>query len=172
MTKAGFKFETHTVFVDEDFPADMPATEIAEFLALKKGKAYPEKFPNHLIITADTTVVLENKVLNKPADHQEAYEMLRSQSGRDHRVITGVCITSPEKQVSFSVTTEVRFCELTDEEITYYIREYEPYDKAGAYGIQEWIGLIGIEEIKGSYYNVVGLPVRRIYQVLKDEFSY
>lgn len=171
MRNAGFDFETHTVFVDEDFPEDMPAAQIAEYLAVKKGKAYPDKFPQHIILTADTTVVLEDSVMNKPSDYAEAFSMIRSLSGRDHSVVTGVCIISPEKQISFSSETRVTFCELTDEEIDYYIKKYEPFDKAGAYGIQEWIGMIGIESIEGSFYNVAGLPIRKIYHTLKEEFT-
>lgn len=171
LSGAGFDFETHTVFVDEDFPDTLAATKIAEYLAKKKGKAYPEIFSSHIIITADTTVVLGDKVLNKPADHEEAFDMIRSLSGKKHEVITGVSITSPDKNISFSDVTTVHFCELTDEEINHYIRQFKPYDKAGAYGIQEWIGLIAITSLEGCYYNVMGLPIRRIYQILKEEFS-
>lgn len=171
LSKAGFEFEIHTIPVDEDFPTNLEPEKIAAYLANKKGSVYPTIFKNHLIITADTTVVLDHKVLNKPTDKKEAYNMLRALSGKSHQVITGVCINSPLKKITFSEITKVHFGEISDEEINYYIDQYKPFDKAGAYGIQEWIGMIGIDSIEGSYYNVMGLPIRRIYQQLQDNFS-
>ena len=168
LSKTGLSFELYSIEVEESFPAHMPVKEVAEYLARKKGVAYLKELPSHLIITADTTVVVDDEVLNKPADYQEAADMIHKLSNRRHEVITGVCITSPGETISFSETTWVTFGVLTNEEVDYYIRNYKPYDKAGAYGIQEWIGLIGIDKIEGSFYNVVGLPVNKIYQYLKN----
>ncbi|MEL7146590.1 MAG: Maf family nucleotide pyrophosphatase [Bacteroidota bacterium] len=168
LSNTGLQFSIYTMEVEESFPEQMPVREVAEFLAKKKGKAYLKEFPDSLIITADTTVVVDNVVLNKPTDYEEARKMILQLKDRKHEVITGVCITSPSETISFSESTAVTFGPLSDEEISYYINQYKPFDKAGAYGIQEWIGLIGIEKIEGSYYNVVGLPVRRIYQYLKN----
>ena len=122
---------------------------------------------NDLLITADTTVIVEGKILGKPKDYSDAFQMLRLLSGKTHLVVTGVCLRSLEKTVSFSVKTEVSFSALDDEEIRFYIENYKPFDKAGAYGIQEWIGKVAVESINGSFYNVVGLPVQRLYRELK-----
>jgi len=171
LTNAGFKYEVKTIDVAEDFPGNLDPTEIAEFLAIKKSKAYTVEFNKQIILTADTTVVINKQVLNKPQDKLAAEKMLKLLSGKTHQVITGVSIVSPDKNISFSEVTDVSFDELSTQEISYYIDQYRPYDKAGAYGIQEWIGMIGIHQITGSYYNVMGLPIRKIYKVLKDEFS-
>ena len=168
LSKTGLDFDIFSMDVDESFSDEMPVEQVAEYLARKKGQAYETKFPQHLIIAADTTVVTADEVLNKPADKGEAFQMIDKLRGKQHAVITGVCIVSPGKQHSFSETTQVSFGDLSDEEINYYIQQYKPFDKAGAYGIQEWIGLIGIESINGSYYNVVGLPVKKIYDYLKS----
>lgn len=165
--KTGLAFEIHSIDVDESFSEEMPVREVAEFLARKKGVAYLKELPQHIIVTADTTVVVDDEVLNKPGNRPEATDMIIKLRDRKHEVITGVCISSPEETISFSETTEVTFGAITAEEIDYYITHYQPFDKAGAYGIQEWIGLIGIDQIEGSYYNVVGLPVKKIYQYLK-----
>ena len=122
---------------------------------------------NDLLITADTTVIVDNKILGKPKDYSDAFQMLRLLSGKTHLVVTGVCLRSVDKVVSFSVKTEVTFSKLDDEEIRFYIENFKPYDKAGAYGIQEWIGKVAVEGINGSFYNVVGLPVQRLYRELK-----
>ena len=155
--------------IDESYPQDMKSTEVAQYIARKKAEAYKRILrQNTLVITADTVVVVEDRILGKPHDEAEAMAMLRSISGKSHLVITGVCLTTLDKQVSFSVTTEVTFKPLTTEEISHYVTKYKPYDKAGAYGIQEWIGYVGVTSLKGSYYNVMGLPVQRIYEELKS----
>ncbi len=160
----------HTVFtkpVDEHFPADMPTKGVAEYLARKKGNAYlSDIHPGDIVITADTTVVIDGLILNKPEDAADARRMLRLLSGREHQVITGVCLTTSAGQQSFSDTTKVVFKVLSDQEINDYIEHYQPYDKAGSYAIQERIGMIGIEKIEGSYFNVVGLPVRLLHEHL------
>ncbi len=153
--------------LEENYPENLKAEEIPVFLSKQKADAYKNELDeNTLLITADTIVWCENKVLGKPKDYNEAVNILSSLSGKKHIVITGVCLTTQEKQKTFFATTEVFFKELTAEEIDYYITNYKPYDKAGAYGIQEWIGYIGIEKIIGSYFNVVGLPVQKLYSEL------
>lgn len=152
---------------DESYPATLPAAEVAAFLSALKSNAYPEPLDEEdILITADTTVVVDERVLGKPADREEAYEMLRAMSGRSHRVYTGVTLRSKSRLHTFSVESEVTFREISDEEILYYIDNYRPYDKAGAYGIQEWIGYVAIERIEGSFYNVMGLPIQRLYTEL------
>lgn len=154
--------------IDESYPASLPSADIAEYISRKKAAAYRQTMAdNELIITADTVVIAGNEIMGKPATATEAHRMLRCLSGRTHQVVTGVTITTKERQQSFSVTTDVTFKELSDEEISYYIKQYCPMDKAGAYGIQEWIGYIGVTGLNGSYFNVMGLPVQRIYEVLK-----
>ena len=154
--------------IDESYPSNLPTKEIAEYISKKKAAAYRETMADdELVITADTIVVLGDEVMGKPYDDADARRMLRELSGRTHQVITGVTLTTRERQHSFSVETDVTFKELTDEEIDYYVRTYQPMDKAGAYGIQEWIGHIGVTALKGSYFNVMGLPVQRIYEALK-----
>ena len=155
--------------IDETYPQELPVQQVAEYIAVKKAGNY-QPAEDEIILTADTTVVLGNKILGKPADKPEAFHMLQELSGRKHQVITGVCLTSTEKQIHFSVVSEVEFKTLLISEINYYIDHYKPFDKAGAYGIQEWIGFIGVESLHGSYYNVMGLPVQRIYQALVQEF--
>lgn len=151
--------------VNEDFPEGLAKEEIPVFLARKKAEPFiPRLERGDLMITADTIVWLNGEVLGKPGDEAHAREMLQKLSGKVHQVITGVTLRSAEMEKSFSDTTDVRFCILSEEEIEFYIRYYKPFDKAGAYGIQEWIGLAGIESISGSYPNVVGLPVHRLYR--------
>ena len=153
--------------IDESYPATLPVADIAEFIAAKKADAYRATMADdELIITADTVVISGNEVMGKPTDEADACRMLRQLSGRVHHVTTGVCLTTSQQQRRFSVTTEVTFKQLCDEEISYYVTRYRPFDKAGAYGIQEWIGYIGCTGLNGSYYNVMGLPVQRIYQEL------
>ncbi|MCC9135372.1 Maf-like protein [Pontibacter silvestris] len=166
LTSLGLPFEVRIKEVKEDFPASLKREQIAEFLASHKADAYQQELQNDVLITADTIVCLGDKVLNKPANYEEAYKMLRSLSGTFHDVITGVCISTNEMKSVFHDTTKVFFKELSDAEIDYYITNYKPLDKAGAYGIQEWIGMIGIERIEGSYFNVVGLPVQKLYTQL------
>lgn len=155
--------------IDETYPSDMPADDIPQYLANVKADAYMKTFSdNELIITADTLVISGSKVLGKPHDHDEAARMLKELSGKTHKVITGVCISTHMRRASFSSVTEVRFAELSDESIEYYIENFLPYDKAGAYGIQEWIGCVAVESISGSYYNVMGLPVHQLYKELQN----
>lgn len=151
--------------VDESYPEDLAVDNVSEYIAREKAAAY--RVPDdELLITADTTVILDQQVLGKPHDAADAKAMLRALSGRGHHVVTGVCLTTSTRQRSFSVSTEVTFKELSDAEIDYYVDHYHPLDKAGAYGIQEWIGYIGVTGIRGSYFNVMGLPVQRIYEEL------
>jgi len=166
----GLEFEVRVLQgIDESYPATMPALETAEYIAAKKAAAYQSQMADdELIITADTVVIVGDEVLGKPADADEARAMLLKLSGRTHQVVTGVCLTTRQQTVHFSVRTDVTFKTLTDDEITYYIEKYKPYDKAGAYGIQEWIGYIGCTGLHGSYYNVMGLPVQRIYTELQS----
>ena len=154
--------------IDESYPATLPTAEIAEYIAQKKASAYRETIAaDELVITADTIVVLGDEVLGKPKDAADAHRMLRELSGQTHQVITGVVLTTKERQEHFSVVSNVTFKELTDDEIDYYVETYKPMDKAGAYGIQEWIGYVGVTRLEGSYFNVMGLPVQRIYEALK-----
>ncbi|WP_040573409.1 Maf-like protein [Pontibacter sp. BAB1700] len=168
MAGLGLQFEVHVKEVNEDFPEHMQREQVAEFLASHKADAYTSDLQNEVLITADTIVCLGDRILNKPADALEAFEMLRALSGKHHEVITGVCILTKNSKTIFHDVTRVYFKKLSDEEINYYIEHYQPFDKAGAYGIQEWIGKIGIEKIEGSYFNVVGLPVQKLYTYLKD----
>lgn len=157
----------HLKDVDENYPSTMKAEEVAAHLSRKKAEAYiGEIAPDEVLITADTVVVDGNRVLGKPHDEAEAREMLRELSGHCHKVITGVTLATATDMRTFSETTEVEFAELSDAEIAYYVEHYRPLDKAGAYGIQEWIGYIGIEGIRGDYYNVMGLPLRQLYRQL------
>lgn len=156
--------------VDESYPSTLPVTEIAEFIASKKAAAYNET--EDIVITADTVVVVDQEVLGKPLDADDARRMLRLLSGRTHQVITGVCIKTPTVQKHFSVSTDVTFKSLSDPEIDFYINNYKPFDKAGAYGIQEWIGYIGCTGLNGSYFNVMGLPVQRLYEELKPFITF
>ena len=155
--------------IDESYPAELPTQDIAGYISQKKAAAYRGTMgSDELVITADTIVVLDGEVMGKPADEEDACRMLRKLSGRTHQVITGVTLTTKERQQSFSVETDVTFRTLSEEEINYYVQHYKPMDKAGAYGIQEWIGHIGVTGISGSYFNVMGLPVQRIYEALKS----
>lgn len=154
--------------IDESYPDMLPTKDIAEYISKKKAVAYRQTMASdELVITADTIVVLGSQVMGKPHNTDEACSMLRQLSGKTHQVITGVTLTTMERQVSFSVETDVTFKVLSDEEIEYYVSHYRPFDKAGAYGIQEWIGHIGVTGMSGSYFNVMGLPVQRIYEALK-----
>ena len=153
--------------VDESYPDTLQGEEIPLYIAKEKADAYiPMMQPNELIITADTIVWLDGKVLGKPRDREDALQMLRTMSGRTHEVFTGVCITTTDWQRSFTAQTEVRFATLSEDEIIYYVDNFKPMDKAGAYGVQEWIGFIGVGNISGSYYNIMGLPVQKLYREL------
>lgn len=157
--------------IDESYPSDMPALDVPEFLSRIKGEAYAEDIKtNEMVITADTIVILDGKIYGKPKDKSDAIDMLMQLQGRTHTVASGVCVATKQKIISFTTTTEVTFAPLTKEEATWYVEKYKPLDKAGAYGIQEWIGCAAVAEIDGSFYNVMGLPVHQLYKVLKDEF--
>jgi septum formation protein len=164
------KYEVKTLpNVEEIYPDNLWKEEIPVHIARLKAEAYKEKMQeNTLLITADTIVWLNGNVYGKPADKKEAKEMLRILSGKTHEVITGVCITSYRLQKTFYAVSQVKFASLDGDEIDYYVEKYKPYDKAGAYGVQEWIGYIGVESLTGSFYNVMGLPVRMLYGHLKE----
>lgn len=169
LKELGLEFEVRPADVDEFYPETLGMTAIPEYLAqLKADVLVPDMADDELLITADTIVWKDDKVLGKPADKNEAFEMLKALSGTQHQVITGINLQSKEKKVSFHAVTEVWFDDLKDEEINFYIEKYKPYDKAGAYGIQEWIGFVGIYKIEGSFYNVMGLPVHKLYQYLNE----
>ena len=157
--------------IDETYPAELPAVEVAEYIARLKGNAYAEDIKgNDMVITADTIVILDGKIYGKPKNEEDAVNMLMELQGRTHTVASGVCVTTRDKSVSFTTVTDVTFAPLTREEAAWYVRKYKPLDKAGAYGIQEWIGCAAVAGIDGSFYNVMGLPVHQLYNVLKDEF--
>jgi septum formation protein len=166
LKELGVKVEIIEPFHDnESYPLHLKAHEIPLFLAIEKAKACPTpQQTGDILLTADTIVWLNDEVIEKPAGRYEAFQMLRKLSGRTHEVFTGVCLTTCDKQVAFFDSAKVYFKELSNFEIEFYLDHYKPYDKAGAYGIQEWIGFIGIEKIEGSYFNVVGLPIQKVYQ--------
>jgi len=166
MKEAGFNFTIEKPDVDESFPSELPVDQVAKYLAEKKAEYFRLTMKEEVVLTADTVVILQNKILNKPGDRIEAIDMLTNLSGNTHNVMTGVCIISKEKEISFDDTTQVTFVSLTREEIEFYVDQYKPYDKAGAYGAQDWIGMVAIEKIVGSYFNVMGLPIHKVYQYL------
>lgn len=165
----GIPFEVRVLpDVSETYPVDLPVSQTAEYIAVEKAEAYRGMMAaDDLVITADTVVICGQEVLGKPHDAADAGRMLRLLSGRTHQVITGVCIMTKVHATHFSVCTDVTFKALDNDEISYYVEKYRPMDKAGAYGIQEWIGYIGVTGLQGSYFNVMGLPVQRIYEELK-----
>jgi septum formation protein len=169
LSEMGIHFTVKKLHTDEDYPDTMEVRKVARYLAEKKAEGYPfDGKENELIITADTTVVMNGEILGKPADEEEAKAMLQKLSGKMHEVITGVCVRMHETQISFDDTTKVTFRSLEPTEIDYYVQTCQPLDKAGSYAIQEWIGMIGIEKIQGSYFNVVGLPTEKLYKILKS----
>lgn len=169
LTEMGIPFEVIIHNIEEDFPSTLRRHEVAMFLANKKAAAYDaEVNAGKTVITADTIVCLGNTILNKPSGKTEAFEMLKSLSGTSHDVITAVCIRNKMHSDTFYSITAVEFAHLEDDEINFYIDQHRPFDKAGGYGIQEWIGMTGIRKIDGSYYNVVGLPAHEVYQRLKS----
>ncbi len=170
MADAGLRFETAEKYeCEETYPSDTAAEDVAAYLSALKSRAYPKPLAaNEILVTADTTVVVGNEVLGKPADRGDAVAMLRRLSGCGHTVITGVTVRSATAERTFKASTTVRFRTLSDEEISYYVDTFRPYDKAGAYGIQEWIGYAAVKGIEGSFYNVMGLPVQKLYMELDD----
>ena len=166
---AGFEFEVRTKDTEEVFPQDLPRHEVAEYLATLKANAFEADInDNQLIIAADTVVICNNQLLGKPTSVEDAKRMLRLMSGNQHKVITGVCLMTKSKKIIFSDSTEVFFNTLTEAEIENYIEKHKPMDKAGSYGVQDWIGLVGIRSLVGSFYNVMGLPVDLVYQKLRE----
>lgn len=161
-------FEIVVAGTDESFPENLSASNIAIHIAKEKAKAVQQKVPDKIIIAADTIVVLNGEIIGKPVDRNDAIRILSKLSGNHHKVITGVVIMKNEKLVAFADTTDVEFHQLTQGQVEYYVDNYKPYDKAGAYAIQEWIGVVGIKSIKGDFYNVMGLPVSRVVQALTD----
>ena len=154
---------------EECYPADLSADKVAEYLSQLKSNAYPHALgEKDILLTADTVVILGDKILGKPHSEEEAFEMISSLSGATHKVVTGVTLRTATQTISFSAESSVSFRALDTEEVRYYVEKYRPLDKAGAYGIQEWIGYIGIEGIEGSFYNVMGLPVQKLYTILKN----
>lgn len=152
--------------IDESFSSDLKASEITDYLAQQKASAFADLEPNDILITSDTIVWFNEQALNKPENRTQAFKMISSLSGNTHQVITSVCFTSLDKQITINDTTQVTFKKLTPEEINYYIDNYQPYDKAGGYGIQEWFGYIAVTHIEGSYFNVMGLPTHKVYETL------
>ena len=163
-------FKVEIPRVNEVYPENLEVINVAEYLANLKADAFTNISSDTIVISADTVVILNEKILGKPKNKTESVKMLQSLSNRNHKVITGVCIKSKDKTISFSNTTKVFFKKLKSSEINYYIENYKPFDKAGSYGIQEWIGAIGINKIEGSYFNVVGLPINQLYKNLKEYF--
>lgn len=167
LSQLGIPFKVRVKEVNETYPTHLQAKEITNYLATLKANAFTNELEkDEILLTADTIVWHKKRALEKPKTKEEAFKMLRKLSGKTHRVITSVCIKSIEKQVVFSEVTKVTFKKLLDEEIHFYINKYQPFDKAGSYGIQEWIGYIGITKIKGSYFNVMGLPTQKLYSAL------
>ena len=167
LAQAGFAFDVLVKEIEEVYSAEILPENVPEYLAHLKAKAFDSQIGNQIILTADTIVLLNKKILGKPKDMAHAREMLYAMSGNVHRVITGVCIATQENIFTCSDHTDVHFKTLTDSEINFYLDQYKPFDKAGSYGIQEWIGMIGIEKIVGSYYNVMGLPIHIVYNQLQ-----
>lgn len=167
MQNAGFEFTVKVKPTDESFSSEMPVEEVPVYLAKTKAECFKDEIQNEIILCADTVVIVDGKILNKPANATEAKAMLQLQSGKTHRVITGVCIMTNEETITFSDTTFVTFKELSDSEIDYYIKTCKPFDKAGSYGVQDFIGMIGIPSITGSFYTVMGLPIHLVYENLK-----
>lgn len=168
LSDLGLQFKVQSMDVEEEFPPGLGMNEVPVYLAELKAAAFlPQLKSNQLVITADTIVWLDGQVMNKPVDYQDGFRMLQALSGKKHQVITGVCLLSTDKKISFFASTDVWFKSLSDHEIHYYLENFKPYDKAGAYGIQEWIGYIGIHHIEGSFHNVMGLPVQSLYEQLK-----
>ena len=169
LQRLGIPFKVRTLFgIDESYPDTLRGEDIVRYISRNKANAYRSSMgPDELLITADTIVYLQGEVMGKPHDADDARRMLRALAGQVHQVITGVTILTANDMENFAVTSHVKFSDLSDDEINYYVDRYLPLDKAGGYGIQEWIGLVAVEELRGSYFNVVGLPIQRLYQALK-----
>lgn len=169
LKRLGLKFKVRClVGLDESYPEELRGESIAHYIAKKKAEAYrPSMSARELLITADTMVFCQGEALGKPTNTEKAIEMLRKLSGQTHQVITGVSVMTTQRSETLAAVTDVKFATLTDDEIHYYINNYLPFDKAGAYGIQEWIGMVAVEEIHGSFFNVMGLPIQRLYALLK-----
>ena len=169
LREAGFEFTVQAADIDESFPADMPVEEVAPWLAQRKARAVAHLIHDReVVLAADSVVILDGVIYNKPADYDEAFHMIRLLSGRQHTVVTGICLLAAEKERSLAGITKVWFAELDDAEIDYYIRNWEPFDKAGAYGAQDWIGHCKITRIEGTFQNVMGLPVDLVYRTLAE----
>ena len=167
LREAGFKFDIQTRDIEETYPSTLPAEDVAEFLAEKKAEGVKDFITDdEIILTSDTTVVMGNTIFGKPKDARDAFDILKTLSGKSHKVITGVCLLSKNKKRIFKGVSTVYFDKLSDKEINYYIDNYKPFDKAGAYAIQEWIGLCKVKKVKGTYSNIVGLPMRKVYKEL------
>lgn len=166
LKEVGFSFEVMKPDADETFPSDMLPESVPKYLAEKKARSLQSAIDDQIILTADTVVILGKRILNKPADREEAIEMLTALSGNTHTVVTAVCLLSKDKHVLFDDHTQVTFKRLTPEEIVYYVNHCKPFDKAGAYGAQDWLGMVGIEKINGSYFTVMGLPMHKVYEHL------
>ena len=169
MKEAGFEFQIEKPDGDEAFPPSLPVDQVAKYLACQKAELFRPSLHDEVVVTADTVVILNDTILNKPVDRNHAIHMLQSLSGKTHTVMTGVCIISKERETSFDETTKVTFKALSLQEIEFYIDNYKPYDKAGSYGAQDWFGMVAIEKIEGSYFNVMGLPIHRVYQILHEQ---
>jgi len=168
LEQAGFRFEVKTQDTPEDYPPDLPAEEVALYLAQKKGRAAKGlRQSGEVLLTADSVVILDGKIYEKPKDREDARRILKQLSGRKHRVITGVCLSDDKQESVFAGQSDVQFEPLSEAEIDYYIERFQPYDKAGAYAIQEWIGLCKISKIEGTYANIMGLPVDLVYQEMQ-----
>ncbi|MCF0070719.1 Maf family nucleotide pyrophosphatase [Dyadobacter sp. CY261] len=168
---AGFEFTVEVLPTDESYPPNLAAEAVAAYIAREKAEMFRGIRPESLVLTADTVVIAEHHILGKPTDHADAFRMIRILSGKSHKVITAVSLLSGNNIETISDVAEVYFRDLEDWEINYYIQQYKPFDKAGSYGIQEWIGMVGIGKIEGSFYTIMGLPVQVVYQLLKPYFS-
>jgi septum formation protein len=166
LEEAGIRFTVRVKDTPEIYPGSLNSREVPSYLARLKAKAFSE-LHEETIITADTIVLLDEVILGKPSDYHEAFSMLKSLSGKKHEVITGVCLLNKNTEILFSDTTDVYFKNLSDAEINFYLEQYKPFDKAGSYGIQEWLGMVGIEKISGSYFNVMGLPIHKLHAELR-----
>lgn len=169
LADAGFDFTVKVKPTDEIFPETMPADQVPVFLAEQKAFCFKDKIQDEIILCADTVVIVDGEILNKPPNFEEAQAMLRKQSNKIQKVVTGVCLMTATQKISFADTTLVQFKELSEAEISYYIEKARPFDKAGAYGVQDFIGMVGINRLEGSFYTVMGLPIHRVYEVMKNK---